>query len=114
MIDKRVFDRYRVNFKCYVAFPEDVRIYEAQLLDLSLTGMRLVTEAPLAPGKIIHFSFTSNPPVKGKARVAWCNQKGKEYMAGLEITELSDRFREALQKVINDLTLQNLTDSYCR
>lgn len=114
MIDRRAFDRYRVNFKCYLALPDDVRVYEAQLVDLSLTGMRLVTEAPLEQGMVINFSFTSNPPVKGKARVAWCHLKNKEYTAGLEIIELSKRFREALQKVVSELTLQNLTEAYFR
>ncbi len=114
MIDKRVFSRYEVNFDCYLAFPGDMRVYQATLLDLSLTGMRLLTDAPLKPGLTISFSFTSDPPVKGKARVVWIKTTNQGTMAGLEIVKLKERFVEALHKVINDLTLQHLPDAYLR
>ncbi len=114
MIDKRVFSRYEVNFDCHLALPGDVRVYHATLLDLSFTGMRLLTDAPLKPGLTVAFSFTSDPPVKGKARVVWVQATKQGTMAGLEIVKLKERFLEALQKVINHLTMQTLSDAYVR
>ena len=114
MIDKRVFDRLEVNLPCTLALPNDVRTFEARILDLSLTGMRLVTNFPLRPGQTVYFSFVYEMPVKGQARVIWCRQGAKGCEAGLEISHLKKRFKDALQKIIQELTLQNLADSYCR
>ena len=114
MIDKRIFDRLQVNFPCSVALPDDVRTFEARVLDISLTGMRLVTNAPLKPGQIVYFSLLSETPVKGQARVIWCRQGEKGCEAGLEIIQLKKKFKDALQKIVNELTLQTLADPYCR
>ncbi len=114
MVDKRIFSRYKVNFECTLVIDGDIRIYQADVLDISLTGMRIATTAPLEKGQTISFSFSSKPPVKGKARVAWVKKDNRQVSAGLEIFHLEDRFRDALQKIINELTLQHLTDAYCR
>ena len=76
--------------------------------------MRIATSALLKVGQTVSFSINSRPPVKGKARVAWVKKDKNWISAGLEIFHLEGRFREALQKIINDLTLQHLTDAYCR
>ncbi len=115
MLDKRLFGRFEVKFNCSLAFEGDFKVYQAHLLDLSLGGFRALTEAPLSSGKIVYFSFNSNPPIKGIARVVWVKQSNSayKYEAGFEIIDLKDRFRKALQDIISELTL-NLSDAYFR
>jgi len=116
MVDKRVFSRYKVNFECHFVVEGDLRVFEARILDLSLTGLRLLIPYPvsLQPGQEVQFSFTSKPPVKGKARVVWVKQTKSGLMAGLEIVQLPPRFLKALQKVVNELSLLHLSDAYLR
>ncbi|NPA49623.1 MAG: PilZ domain-containing protein [Thermodesulfobacteria bacterium] len=115
MLDKRLFGRFEVKFDCYLALDKDFKVYQAHLLDLSLGGFRVITEAPLSAGKIVHFSFNSNPPIKGTARVVWVKKSAhsNQCEAGLEIIELKDRFRKALQDLINELTF-SLSEAYFR
>ncbi len=116
MLDQRVFSRYKVNFNCTFAVEGQFPVYEARILDLSLTGMRLLVPYPVevTPGQKVQFCFSSRPPVKGKARIVWTQETNSGLMIGLEIIELPLRFREALQQVINELALYYLTDAYLR
>lgn len=116
MIDKRVFSRYQVNFECHFVIEGDLCVHRAHVLDLSFTGLRILIPYPLKlkPGQKVQFSFTSRPPVKGKARVVWIKRTKPGLMAGLEIIHLEPRFLKALQDLVNELSLLHLSDAYLR
>ncbi|WP_022852337.1 PilZ domain-containing protein [Thermodesulfatator atlanticus] len=112
MLDKRLFERFDVNFRCHFAIDGTPQVLDAKLEDISLGGFRISTFTSLSPGQRILFSFESKPPVKGKARVVWVRKDGEKYYAGLEIVELKDKFRKAFQELISELTFEHLPSAY--
>ncbi len=75
-----------------------------ELVDLSLTGLRLQTRAPLSAGHELEGTLIldDGQPVELRGRVAWVKpvdlapEGGSE--AGIELRECPERYREAVTR----------------
>ncbi|OAG28325.1 PilZ domain-containing protein [Thermodesulfatator autotrophicus] len=114
MLDKRIFERFTLKCPCHWVVEDGYQVFDAQIEDISLGGFRISTFTSLSPGQGIKFSLETKPPVKGRARVVWVRKDGEKYYAGLEIVELQEKFRKRFQEIIEELTLNNLPESYLR
>ncbi len=114
MLDKRLFNRFKIHCDCSFAFKDGFKVFDAALEDLSLGGLRISTFTPLNIGQEVYFTISTRPPIKGLAKIVWVKKEDKRYTAGLKIVEMEQKFQQALQDLINELTLKTLPASYLR
>lgn len=101
-------------------FPCRVRVMSRHLpgfrgvtVDLHSTGLQLETEGPVPVGKVlpltIEFDVQSFEPVVCSARVAWCAQRGRRWVCGLELSpEDSGRLARFERYLAGELPLHRL------
>ena len=114
MLDKRLFNRFKLHCDCCFAFKDNFKVFDAALEDISLGGLRLSTFTPLNIGQEIYFTVSIKPPIKGIARVVWVQKNNGRYTAGLEIVQMEEKYKSGLQQLISDLTLKTLPEAYFR
>lgn len=101
-------------------FPCRVRVMSRHLpgfrgvtVDLHSAGLQLETEGPVPVGKVlqvtIEFDVCSFEPVACSARVAWCGQRGRRWVCGLELSaEASGRLKKFERYLAGDVPLHRL------
>jgi PilZ domain len=62
------------------------RRFRARALDVSKTGILLLTEEPVSEGTVVYLQSTSFAML-GKASVRHCTQKGLKYRVGLYLPD---------------------------
>jgi CheY-like chemotaxis protein len=82
---------YRVPVQAPVELTlPDARKVEGILLDLSETGMDVLTAQPQTPGALLNFRFQladGSPEIKAGGQVAWANPNGQTGVHFLDLTE---------------------------
>jgi CheY-like chemotaxis protein len=82
---------YRVPVQAPVELTlPDARTVEGILLDLSETGMDVLTAQPQTPGALLNFRFQladGSPEIKAGGQVAWANPNGQTGVHFLDLTE---------------------------
>jgi hypothetical protein len=67
---------------------------EQKLNNISAGGLSLQADQYLEKGTIVDIRIpVSQPPFETKARVVWCEKKGKQFDIGLEFDEEKEAFR---------------------
>jgi len=88
---------------------DDTEQTVGHLVEIGLTGLRLETIAPLAPGKDYHLRMELTPEVSAKlfmffsARTKWCkidNIQPNLYQVGFQITGMEPGDREIYQRLV--------------
>ena len=99
MMEKRNYPRYflnvLVNYSDY---------YFAKTKDISLSGIRLVTNNELKVGRFISFEFTlpDREFVRVFGKVGWCSKNApNDYDSGVEFRLLKDVSKTKIENFIN-------------
>lgn len=78
-------------------------LVEEYARDISLSGMSLRTNQPIAEGERIYLEFRlldSAPVIAVFADVRWCRSDGNVHLVGVEFVDLDDAGRNFLQEVL--------------
>lgn len=85
LLDRRDTDRHAVEVRRATARKHGQKPFEAQLIDISAFGCRIVAERPLVAGDRLWLRFPESPPIP--ATVVWTDQK----LAGCRFDSPIDR-----------------------
>ena len=72
--DRRPSERKRVQMAVILVFESDEAAHLATTVDLSSSGLRLQSDATLAPGQPVGLLLATDPPSFIKSRVVWVGQ----------------------------------------
>ena len=90
--DRRMFDRFEVDFSVELKQPDGQKRAYAQCCDVSAGGVGLYTEAELMPQAKLELWLgipDGHPPFRGLARVVWSKQVQEEkWRSGLTFEEV--------------------------
>jgi hypothetical protein len=86
--ERRMFDRFEMDFAAEIALPEVRRNRPAQCCDISAIGAGVVTKKELLPGTDLEIWLRvpdGRPPFRGLARVVWAKRCQKDkWRLGME------------------------------
>lgn len=104
MKEQRKEPRVKVSFpvSCTV-LPERKKYFYTVSKDLSLSGIRIISEKFLASGKDIKLSIDLiNEVAELKAKIVWCNKEPyvERYYAGLKFLETNKETKEKLENFL--------------
>ncbi len=107
MEEKRIYKREQLI--CYLQVVDSSSGEKlGNLIDLSLEGIKLMTESPLRTGATYHVDIRLNKEVQGKkvlsvkAACKWCRKESNAdyYDAGLELPAQSEEQTSLIESVI--------------
>ena len=90
MEDKRRFDRWGLDNNAYIDLGGEKK--EVQVADVSIGGMRIVTNSPLDKNKVITSEFKILPnigPFFVKGRIIWTTDKEGAFESGVIFDKVS-------------------------
>ena len=107
MKEKRQNPRVGISFpvEC-VSLPERKEMFYTVSKDLSLGGIKILSEDFLPTGKDLRINVNLiNEMASAKAKVIWCNKEpySDRYYAGLKFFELNKRNKTNLNHLINKI-----------
>jgi len=102
----------RVGVRCKILSSENIKIdfpYEYVVKKISLAGMEIETEHPLAPGSTHDMEFVlDEEAVNLRGRIVSCidasSGNAEKYNIGVEFIEISDGDKEAIDRFLNTLS----------
>ncbi len=90
--DRRLFERFEVDFPVEVKQPVAQEEQERRCRDVSASGMGMFSEEALIPGTNLELSLAipdNRAPFQGLAKVIWSNQiQENRWRSGLEFVKI--------------------------
>ncbi|MBN2482585.1 MAG: PilZ domain-containing protein [Candidatus Omnitrophica bacterium] len=103
--ERRQENRIGISFpvECTL-LPDRKKVFYTVSRDLSMGGVRILTEDFVSPGQDIKLSINLiNALAEVKAQVAWCNKRSysEQYYVGLKFDEINEKNKSNLGKFID-------------
>jgi len=116
--EKRRYARFQINRPCHISISGGPSS-NAQLINVSETGMALLYSTPIAPGTIIALSFHVNlhsekVQIDVRGRAIHSRQDGGSHVVGLELVDVTAQTTGTLRRLIEMLNLRAQTDAPSR
>lgn len=113
--DKRFYTRYSIRCDCIIA-TESGRKYEAEVLDISAEGAKIRSDEGihLKIGDIIYLNIKCKFKIKVKAEIRWIKSEDRYKLFGVRFIDMTIQDRDSLSRLLSEMALANLDDSFLR
>ncbi len=115
VLDKRIYTRYPLRCECILA-TESGRTFGAEIMDLSAEGAKIKADAGinLNEGDVIFLNIKCKYRIKAKAEIRWLKYDDRFTIFGVKFVEMSMKDRDSLAKILSEMALSRLEESYWR